>query len=62
MNFSKIYKGYLKLNNKMTKYPIKYWAKTLNRYLIKDDKQIVNKHMKTWPASYSSKDLQIKTQ
>ena len=37
------------------------WAKDLNRHLIKEDMQIVNKHIQRWRASHVIKQLKIKT-
>ena len=37
------------------------WAKDLNRHLVKEEMQIVNKHIQKWRASHVIKQLQIKT-
>jgi len=56
---SKIYQELLtveKLNS-----PIEKWVKELNRYLTKEDRQMMDKHMKACSISYVTRELQIKT-
>ena len=58
---TKTYKEFLKHNSKKMNNVILKWAKDLNRHLIKEDMQIVNKHIQKWRASHVIKQLQIKT-
>lgn len=58
---TKIYKEFLKYNNKKMKNVILKWTKDLNRHLIKEDMQIVNKHIQRWRASHVIKQPKIKT-
>ena len=57
----KAHKEDLKLNDKKMNNLILKWAKVLNRHLIKNEIQMVNKHMKRCSISYMIRELQIKT-
>ena len=55
----KIYKEFLKLNNKKEQ-PNEKVGQNLNRLFIKEDTQMANKHMEIYSESYVIRDLQIK--
>ncbi|KAF0882272.1 LORF2 protein, partial [Crocuta crocuta] len=58
----KIYKVLVKCDNKISNNHFKkWWVKDFNRQLSKEDRQLINKHIKRSSISYAIGKLQIQT-